>query len=183
MQGNSEEEPTEEFGHRGQRRHRGIAPRWLVRKLAPGNTDAEEETKEADHCRLVSGRFDKQGNSHLRLVLGSCARWADICTRLPESKVSTEASTGFSHCTVQRVSAPPCSLKAVSLETASTVGTVGRMYIPRTGEGKGASSWLGPVHRSTSGHMLSTPLPPTTVRMKECSLRGKAVGWEFSRHR
>lgn len=37
-------------------------------------TEAEEDTKQADHGRLVSDRFDKQGNSHLKLVLHSCAR-------------------------------------------------------------------------------------------------------------
>ena len=41
------------------------------------------------------------------------------------------------------------------LETAPTVGTVGRTYIPRAGEGNGASDCPGPAHRATSGHILS----------------------------
>ena len=36
--------------------------------------------------------------------------------------------------TVQMISTPPCSLEAVFLKTAPTVGTVGRTYIPKTGE-------------------------------------------------
>ena len=42
---------------------------------------------------------------------------------------------GFSPYSVQMVSTTHCSLKAVSLKMASTVGTVGGTHIPRTGEG------------------------------------------------
>lgn len=33
--------------------------------------DRERPKKEADHSRLVGGRFNKQGNLEVRLVLGS----------------------------------------------------------------------------------------------------------------
>lgn len=50
-------------------------------------------------------------------------------------KVSGEALSGFSHVCIQMVSTKPCSLKAVSLQMAPTVGTVNRTYIPRMGAG------------------------------------------------
>lgn len=49
-------------------------------------------------------------------------------------KVYVEVLTGFSPYAVQTVSTTAYSLKAESLKMASTVGTVGRMNIPRTGE-------------------------------------------------
>lgn len=50
--------------------------------------------------------------------------------------------------TIQMVLARPCSLKAASSKTAPTMRRVGRMYVPRTGEGvrniliSGSSSWV-----------------------------------------
>jgi len=44
------------------------------------------------------------------------------------------------------VSTTQCSFKAVSLKMASTVGTVGKTYIPRTG-GEGVRNlWPDPAH-------------------------------------
>lgn len=40
-------------------------------------------------------------------------------------------------------------------ETAAGMGIVGETYIPRTGEGEGASENTGPAHWSASGLILS----------------------------
>ena len=57
-----------------------------------------------------------------------------------------------------------CSLKAAFLKTAPTVGTVGRTYIPRTGEA--VRSLPDPGHRSASGHIVSILPPPTITNLK-----------------
>ena len=53
------------------------------------------------------------------------------------------------------VSTTRCSLRAASLKTVLTVGMVGRMYIPKTGEWGGASNCPGLACGSTGGHDLS----------------------------
>lgn len=50
--------------------------------------------------------------------------------------VYVEALTGFNYYTVQVMSTPPYSLKAMSLRMASTVESVNRAYIPRMGWGE-----------------------------------------------
>ena len=45
-------------------------------------------------------------------------------------------------CTIKVVKTPLFSLKAVSLQRASTVGTVGRKYISRTGPAHGVNLQL-----------------------------------------
>ena len=57
--------------------------------------------------------------------------------------------------TFQMVSIIHYSLKAVSLKTAPTVGTVGGRTLQGQRRGWGASDCLGLAHRSTSGHLLS----------------------------
>ena len=53
--------------------------------------------KEADHSRLVGGRFNKQGDLITRFVLGSfkTSRSSHLPNRI--LKVDIEALTGFSH--------------------------------------------------------------------------------------
>lgn len=57
--------------------------------------------------------------------------------------------------TVQMVSTTHCSLKAPSPKLAPSVGTVGRMSIPRTGEEVRCLRLSGSmdVHRLTGGHV------------------------------
>lgn len=44
----------------------------------------ERQKEEAGQSRLVGGRFNKQGNLHMRLVLGD-HRQVDLCIHVPES--------------------------------------------------------------------------------------------------
>ena len=57
----------------------------------------ERLKKEVDHSRLVGGRFNKQVNLHMRLVLGSCNMSRSLHSPARILKVYTEALTGFSH--------------------------------------------------------------------------------------
>lgn len=66
----------------------------------------------------------------------------------------TEALSGFSHVYVQTISATHCSLKAGALNTAPTVGTVGGMYILRTGLRMKTLNCLGLVPALPGGHIL-----------------------------
>lgn len=59
----------------------------------------ERLKKETDDSRLVGGRFNKQGNLQMRLVLGG--HRADLHIGPSESEVYTEALTRFSHIHIQ----------------------------------------------------------------------------------
>lgn len=69
-------------------------------------------------------------------------------------KVYTEALTGLSHIYLTD-SLHTFSLKTVSLKMAPTVGMVGRLHIPRKGEGRGASDCPGPILRPAGGCVFS----------------------------
>ena len=101
----------------------------------PQYTEGKERwEKEADHSRLVGGRFNKQGNLLTTLALGSSkmSRSPHLPARI--LKVYIEALTGFSHVYVQMVSTTRCSLKATSFNMSPTVGKVGRTHVSRTQE-------------------------------------------------
>lgn len=82
------------------------------------------------HCsRLVGGRFNKQGNLHTRLVLGNCKTSRSLCAPTRILKVYVEAlKLGSISYAIQIVSIIPYYLKAMSLKTAHTAGTMGRTY-------------------------------------------------------
>ena len=99
---------------------------WRARRLK----------KEAGHSRLVGDRFNKQENSCTRFVLGSC--WMSSSLNLPNRilKVYIEDLMGFFH----HIFGPDdlnntLLSRGCILETAPTVGTVGRMYMLSRGEG------------------------------------------------
>lgn len=51
----------------------------------PPYTKGRKSTKKEVGCsRLGGGRFNKQGNIQMRLVLGA-TRWVNLCTHPPES--------------------------------------------------------------------------------------------------
>lgn len=82
-----------------------LAKMWaLVLKLAPIHGGQGELKKETGHSRLVGGRFNKQGNLPMRLVLGSCKvnRSAHLPTRILRAYV--EDLMGFSHYTISGLS-------------------------------------------------------------------------------
>lgn len=122
-------------------------------QTGPGTQRARRDRRKR-HSRLAGGRFNRQGNLHMRLVLGS---------QLLETQLSQPAHCNLKfiwrpylgcHVLVQMVPAPRCSLKAAFLKTASNVGTMGRWHIPKQGRGCGASGCAGPAHRSTCGSIL-----------------------------
>ena len=131
----------------------------------PPNTEGKERwKKEADHSRLVGGRFNKQRNLHTRLVLATQSR-VDLCTHRQNLKFTQRLKGGSVTYTIQVVSTTHCSLKAASLKMGPTVGTVGRVYLPRAGEGRGASDCLGSACGSSS--VTSSPQSPLTWRNGE----------------
>ena len=72
--------------------------------------------KQAAHSLLVGGGFNKQGNSHRRLVLGSHKVNRSPPTPARILSVYIEAWMGFTHVYVKMVSITHYSLKAVSLK-------------------------------------------------------------------
>ena len=117
---------------------RGVC--WLTN--GPLYMDGKERKKEeADHSRLAGGKFNKQGNLHMRLVLGA-ARWVDVPTHWPTRilKAYREALMSFSP------NGPNITLlsQGCVLEMASSIRIVGGLYIPRAGEEMGSLQLPGP---------------------------------------
>lgn len=104
--------------------------------------------READLSRLVGGKFNMQGNLHLRLVLGCHKTNGSLHPSARILKVSIEALMSSVTYTIQMVCTVHSSLKAVSLKVTPTVGRVRRTYIPRTWRGMeslqlfGVSLWV-----------------------------------------
>lgn len=125
-------------------------PGWNL-KLVPSTRRVGRPKKEADHSRLVGGRFDKQGNLLTRLILGG--RKASRSSYPPARILSFyRGLNGVQPRTQFRV-LTHCSLEAASLKTAPAVGTVGGAYIPRRGRGSEPSTawvnrwlWLRPLN-------------------------------------
>ena len=115
------------------------SPGWLTNcwfiKWTPYAESRERPKKEADHSRLVDGKFNKQGSLHTRLVLGNCkmSRSPHPPTRI--LNVYTEALTGLSHEYCPDDLNNTLLSQACVLEMALAMGTVGEAYIPKTGEG------------------------------------------------
>lgn len=81
------------------------------------------ETEErAGHSRLVGGRFNEQGNLHMRPVLSS-HKTEDLCAHLPESEKSIQKpELGFSYILdPEGLNNALLSLKPASLKIAFTV--------------------------------------------------------------
>lgn len=124
-------------------------PGWNL-KLVPSTRRVGRPKKEADHSRLVGGRFDKEGNLLTRLILGG--RKASRSSYPPARILSFyRGLNGVQPRTQFRV-LTHCSLEAASLKTAPAVGTVGGAYIPRRG---GARSLLPPGSTGGCGYVLS----------------------------
>lgn len=86
---------------------------WFTSWLPYGEVKETPKTR-ADHPRWVGGRFKKQGNLLMRLLLGGHDEQISTpaCQIL---EVYIEALTGSVMNTIQKVSIPPYSLKAMSL--------------------------------------------------------------------
>ena len=97
----------------------------------------ERPKKEADRSRLVGGRFNKQGNLHMRLVLGHFKTSGSLHPPPRSLKVCVEALMEFSHGYRPDGINNTLFSQGSGLEAAPAVGMLGRMYIPRTGWGRG----------------------------------------------
>ena len=119
----------------------------------------ERPKKEADHSRLVSGRFDK--GTYIQGLSWASIRRVDFPIHPPRIlKVYLESLTGFSHvyCPDGLNNTLLSQGCIFVLEMTPVMQMVGRTYIPRMGEvwGWGAFDCLGPALRSTCSHVLST---------------------------
>ena len=95
----------------------------------PPYTEGKQRLKkEANHSRLAGSRFNKQGNLHTRLVLGSYKMRS-----LPESEKFTEALMSWLHINPDGLSNTILSEHCI-LETALAMGIVDGRCFPRTGE-------------------------------------------------
>lgn len=125
---------------------------WLTSCL-PYSEDKEWQKKKAGHYTSVGGRFNKQGNSHMRHSLGG--HKASRSPHLPAKILSVCRGLGSAAYSVLMVSMAHCSLKAESLKRLWQW----EWWVEHTFQGQGrgwvASDRLGPVGRSTGSHDLS----------------------------
>ena len=66
-------------------------------ETGPCTQRARREGRKRQTSRFVGGRFSKQGNLHMGLVLGSCKMSRSLHPPARIFKVYIEALTGFSH--------------------------------------------------------------------------------------
>ena len=112
---------------------------------SPYTGSKEIPKKEADHSRMAGGRFNKQGNWHTRLILGSRkrCRFQHPPTRILKAYIET--LTGFSHVFSPDGLNNTLLPQGCVLEKGPTMrmGNGGQdiLYFPRTREGV-RSLWL-----------------------------------------
>lgn len=89
----------------------------------------ERPEKEADHSSLVGGRSDKQGNTPVRLVLGSCKTSRSPYLPARTLQVYMEASKVFGDIfSSEGPNSTLLSQGCTSLQPAPSVRTVGGTY-------------------------------------------------------
>ena len=121
-------------------------------KLVSYTEGKERRKREADHATLARGSFNKQGNLLTRLILRGHKMSRSL--HLPASvlNVYRETSVGFNQVFSSDGLNNTLLPQGCVLGTAPSVGTVDRVYIPRTEEG--ASNCRGPAGESAGGHIL-----------------------------
>lgn len=122
----------EKYGHRWPHSQRGSKQLGYTEREGTQSW-GQRRKKEADRSRLVGSRFNEQGHFPMRLVLGGPKASGSPCLLSRVLKVYAGDLAGFSHMYCPDSLNTHCSLKAVSLKTTLSVGTVDRTYIPRTG--------------------------------------------------
>lgn len=132
--------------------------------------DKEKLKKKADHSRLVGGRFNMQRNLHMSRSLHSVVPHppphpAETQSAARILKLYIEDLMEFSHVISPNGLSTTLLSQGCIHEMTASVGIVGRIYIPRTGEGEQASSCMGPALRSTRGHVLSVTSCNTHMKM------------------
>ena len=111
-----------------------------------------------DPSRLVGDSFNHGRNLHTRLVLGIHKMKRSPYPSTGIFEFIERLLTGFNN--VFSPDGLNTTSQAYIIETASSMGIVGRMDIPRMGRGKGASDCpdlplRSTPHGTTSGHLLS----------------------------
>ena len=138
----------------------------------------ERLKKEVNHSRLRGGRFNKQGTLHMRLVLIGCKMSRSLYPPTRILKVHTEASTGFSHVYCPDGLNNTLLSQGCVLETVSTMGRVGEMYMPRSREGV-RSLWLpgSSSQMKQQSHPLEEPLQQLSRHSRSlCRRQGGLAG-------
>lgn len=90
--------------------------------------------KEADHPRLAGDRFNKEGNLHRKLVLGSCKMSGSLRPPAGILEVFIETLTGCSNIYHPYVLNNTLLSQGYIFEVVASMGIAGRMYIPRIRE-------------------------------------------------
>ena len=119
---------------------KNICKQLLVRKLTLVQRGQGETNERGRPLQISLRNFDKQGNCLLplftRLLLSGQKTHRSSYAPARTLKVHTETLPGFRQYSVQMGSTTCCSRKAASFIMAPTMGTVGRMHIPRAGQEK-----------------------------------------------
>ena len=131
-------------------------PGWNV-KLAPIYKGKEKPKEEADHSRLVGGRFNKQRNSHTKCVLSNHKMSRILHQPAVILKVYTEVLMGLSHAFSPDGLNKTLFSQGCILENDSGCGHCEHNIHVRTGEGV-RRLCLGPACRSPC-ITSSWPLP------------------------
>lgn len=106
--------------------------------LKLGPCEGQGKTEQAGQARWAGDRCTEQGNSYVRLALGS-AKQRDLCSHLPNLKVSAEALPGLGQ------AYHPNGLSTITLSQGYFFGAASSMEVP--------CCWA-PAPRSTRSHVL-----------------------------
>ena len=145
-----------------------------------GKERPDQRQKEADHFRLVGDSVNKQGNVLMKLVLDShkVSKSLHLSTRV--LNICIEVLTGSSH--TFSPDGPNNSLLSQGCICENANG--GEKQAFQGWGGGGVSACLGPVHGSTSSHILSTTSsnrrPPRFMQRDKKNLKlFSDGGWEL----
>ena len=130
-------------------------PKWSL-KPDPIHGGQGEMEERGTPLQLVGGRLHKQGNLHMRLVLGSCKLNRSSHPPTSTLKVDVEAFTGFSHIHSPHGLNKPYSLKDVSLNRLPLWERWAEHTFQGQGRWGGASHCPSPAWGSTDHSILST---------------------------
>ena len=144
---------------------------WVKSETGLQTKRARRDQRKRQTLQTARHRFNKQGDSHVRLVLGGSktSRSLHLPTRI--WKVYIEALMGFGHVFYPDGLNNALLFQGCVLETALTVGTVGRIYITRTGIACGGSDCQASACGPNTCHILSISF---SKRMRRVKLKRKA---------
>ena len=153
---------------------------WFI-NWPPYTEGKERRKKEAGCFSFVGGRFNKQGNSHRRLILGGCTHCQNpksLCRGLKRTGSHIQSRGSQQHLTLSRLcpensschgkwkTASPNLLYA-SLEINGSPCTVGRMCIPRAAGGRRGGVLNAQIQLAGQPAVTSSQWPPPTTYLHE----------------